>query len=61
MATNQAPTKKGREAAAGLRRSATKEERKVEAQTGHDMAKGEKRFEQLSKSSDGRSAGTKQK
>lgn len=61
MAITQAPTPKGKEAAKGLRQAAAKEERKVEAKTGHDFKKGEKRFEERSKSSDGKSAGAKQK
>lgn len=61
MATTQAPTPKGKAAAKGLRQATAREERKVEAQTGHELKKGEKRFEERSKSSDGKSAGTKQK
>ncbi|WP_439502324.1 hypothetical protein [Aminobacter ciceronei] len=55
MAITQAPTAKGKEAARGLRKAAAREERKVEARTG------EKRFEERAKSSDGKSAGSKQK
>ncbi|MCO5065191.1 MAG: hypothetical protein M9924_12360 [Rhizobiaceae bacterium] len=51
----------GKSAAAGLKRSAKKEERKVEGETGRPLKKGEKRFEERSKSSDGKSAGTKQR
>jgi len=61
MGVEQAPTKKGKAAAQGLKRSTAKEERKVEAKTGKDLPKGEKRFEERSKSSDGKSAGTKQR
>ncbi|AWC23064.1 hypothetical protein WHT83_21110 [Aminobacter sp. P9b] len=61
MAITQAPTPKGKAAAKGLRQAAAREERKVEAKTGQDFKKGEKRFEERSKSSDGKSAGTKQK
>lgn len=61
MGIEQAPTEKGKEAARGLRKSAAKEERKVEARTGHELKKGEDRFEERSKSSDGRSAGAKQR
>ncbi|ODT05817.1 MAG: hypothetical protein ABS58_14155 [Mesorhizobium sp. SCN 65-20] len=61
MAVAQAPTAKGKAAAAGLRKAAAKEERKVEAKTGRDFPKGDKRFEERSRSSDGKSAGTKQK
>jgi len=61
MAIGKAPTVKGKEAAKGLRRAAANEEKKVEAKTGGDLKKGEKRFEERSRSSDGKSAGTKQK
>lgn len=61
MGTTNAPTEKGKQAAAGLKRASAKEERKVEAETGRDLKKGEKRFEERSKSSDGKSAGAKQR
>ncbi|APG84963.1 MULTISPECIES: hypothetical protein [Sinorhizobium] len=61
MGVEQAPTAKGKKAASGLHKSAAKEEKKVEAQKGSDLAKGADRFEERSKSSDGKSAGTKQK
>jgi len=61
MATNNAPTEKGRQASEGLKQAAKQEERKVEAETGRDLKKGEERFEERSRSSDGKSAGTKQK
>ena len=60
MGIEQAPTPKGKEAAKGLRKAAAREEKKVEAETGHDLKKGEERFEERSKSSDGKSAGSKQ-
>ncbi|MDI6027085.1 hypothetical protein QBK99_12890 [Corticibacterium sp. UT-5YL-CI-8] len=60
MGVEQAPTAKGKQAAEGLKQETLKEERKVEAETGHDLKKGEKRFEERSKSSDGKSAGAKQ-
>lgn len=60
MGIEQAPTPKGKEAAKGLRKAAAQEEKKVEAETGHDLKKGEERFEERSKSSDGKSAGSKQ-
>jgi hypothetical protein len=60
MGIEQATTSKGREAARGLRKNAAKEEKKVEAQKGSDLAKGADRFEERSKSSDGKSAGKKQ-
>lgn len=59
--TGKTHTAAGKAAAAGLKRSTKKEERKVEAETGKPLKKGEKRFEERSKSSDGKSAGTKQR
>jgi hypothetical protein len=61
MGVNQAPTAKGRAAAAGLKQAAEKDEKKTEARKGSDLAKGAKRFEERSKSSDGKSAGDKQR
>ena len=61
MGVEQAPTAKGRAAAKGLRKAAAQEEKKVEAETGKDLLKGEKRFEERSRSSDGKSAESKQK
>ncbi|NGN41189.1 hypothetical protein G6N74_08945 [Mesorhizobium sp. CGMCC 1.15528] len=61
MGVKEAPTAKGKAAAKGLKQATAKEERKVEAKTGRDLKKGEKRFEERSRSSDGKSAGTKQK
>ncbi|ESX49300.1 hypothetical protein X762_13850 [Mesorhizobium sp. LSHC426A00] len=55
------PTAKGKQAAEGLRQAAAKDERKTEVETGHALKKGAARFEERSKSSDGKSAGTKQK
>ncbi len=60
MGIEQAPTGKGKASAKGLREAAAKNERKTEAETGKPLKKGEKRFEERSKSSDGKSAGTKQ-
>ena len=60
MGIEQAPTAKGREAARGLRKATAKEERKVEARKGSELKKGEKRFEERSRSSDCKSAGAKQ-
>ncbi len=60
MGIEQATTSKGRDAARGLRENAAKEEKTVEAQKGSDLAKGADRFEERSKSSDGKSAGKKQ-
>ncbi len=61
MGVKEAPTAKGKAAAKGLKQATAKEERKVEAKTGSELKKGEKRFEERSRSSDGKSAGTKQK
>ena len=49
-----ADKKDGREAAAGLKREARKEERKVEAQKGSGLKKGAERFEERAMSSDRR-------
>ena len=54
-------SKAGERAAEGLRQAASKEEAKNESKMGHDLAKGADRFEERSKSSDGKSAGEKQK
>ena len=54
MAVENAPTKKGKQAAGGLRKAARKEERKVEAQKGSDLRKGAERFEERAMSSDRR-------
>lgn len=61
MGVEQAPTAKGKQAAKGLKQAAAADERKTEKRMGADLAKGAKRFEERSKSSDGKSAGTKQK
>ncbi|MGJ7040439.1 hypothetical protein [Shinella sp. BE166] len=61
MAIENAPTDKGKEGARGLHKATRAEERKVEAEKGSDLAKGADRFEERSKSSDGKSAGEKQK
>jgi len=53
-------SKAGEQAAEGLRRATAKEEAKNESKTGHDLAKGPDRFEERSKSSDGKSAKEKQ-
>jgi hypothetical protein len=54
-------SKAGERAAEGLREATAKDEAKNESKTGHDLAKGADRFEERSKSSDGRSAKEKQK
>jgi hypothetical protein len=60
MSTEQAPTPAGRTAAKGLEKAARDDERKTETRKGSDLKKGKDRFEERSKSSDGRSAGEKQ-
>jgi hypothetical protein len=54
-------SKAGERAAEGLREATAKEEAKNESKMGHDLAKGADRFEERSKSSDGKSAEEKQK
>lgn len=61
MAIENAPADKGKEGARGLHKAARAEERKTEAEKGSDLAKGADRFEEQSKSSDGKSAGEKQR
>jgi hypothetical protein len=61
MGVEQAPGEKGKAAAEGLERAAARDERKTEAETGHDLKKGAGRFEERAKSSDGKSAGAKQR
>ncbi len=61
MGIENAETKTGKEAAKGLQSSAAAEERKTESAKGSDLAKGADRVEERSKSSDGKSAGTKQR
>jgi hypothetical protein len=54
-------SKAGKRAAEGLREATAEEEAKNESKMGHDLAKGADRFEERSKSSDGKSAQEKQK
>ena len=54
-------SKAGERAAAGLREATAKDEAKNESKMGHDLAKGADRFEERSKSFDGKSAEEKQK
>ncbi|MCA1491803.1 hypothetical protein [Sinorhizobium alkalisoli] len=61
MGVRNAPTEKGKQAARGLRDSAAQEEKETEARKGSDLAKGADRFDERSRSSDGRSAAAKQK
>lgn len=61
MAIENAPTEDGKEGARGLHRAARADERKIEGEKGSDLSKGADRFEERSKSSDGKSAGDKQR
>ena len=61
MGASQATTAKGKAAAKSLLKNARKEEAKVEAKTGKDIPKGEKRVIERSKASDGKGPGVKQK
>ncbi len=61
MGVEQAPSAKGKQSARGLKQATAKEERRTEAETGHPLKKGAARFEERSKSSDGKSAGAKQR
>jgi hypothetical protein len=61
MGVKQAPTAKGRESAQGLKQASKAEERKVEAEKGSQLKKGAARFDERSRSSDGKGAGAKQR
>lgn len=61
MAIENAPTEKGKDGARGLHKATRAEERKVEAEKGSDLAKSADRFDERSRSSDGQSAGEKQR
>lgn len=61
MKQKSSETSRGKEAGEGLLKSAHEDERKTEARKGSDLAKGPERFEERSKSSDGKSAGSKQR
>ena len=61
MGIKVAPTAKGKQAAAGLKEAAAKDERNTEARKGSDLKKGASRFDERSRSSDGKSAASKQK
>ncbi|TIV95404.1 MAG: hypothetical protein E5V85_21000, partial [Mesorhizobium sp.] len=49
MGVEQAPTKKGKESAKGLRQASARDERKTDAETGRPLKKGAARFEERSK------------
>ncbi|WP_429133440.1 hypothetical protein [Ensifer sp. 4252] len=61
MSKAKGSTPQGDASAKGLKESTEKEERRIERQKGSPLAKGAARVEERSKSSDGRSAGDKQK
>ena len=60
MGINNAPTPQGKESAKGLRQATSGEERKIEVAQGSPLKKGAKRFDERARSSDGKSAGSKQ-
>lgn len=61
MKNERKSSKAGERAAEGLREATANDEAKNESKTRHDLAKGADRFEERSKSSDGKSAQEKQK
>ncbi|HEV7435702.1 MAG TPA: hypothetical protein VGO22_12635 [Pseudorhizobium sp.] len=61
MGTERAPTPKGKESSQGLEESSSGEEQRVEKQKGSDLAKSADRVEERSRSSDGKSPGSKQR
>ena len=61
MSVKNAPTSDGKSAARSLLKETSKREEAVEVDTGHAFKKGAVRFDERSKSSDGKSAGEKQK
>jgi hypothetical protein len=60
MGIEQAPTEAGKESARDLHQATSAEEAKVEREKGNDLRKGADRFDERSRSSDGKSAGGKQ-
>ena len=61
MNNERKSSKAGERAAESLREATANEEAKNESKSGHDLAKGADRFEERSRSSDGKSAQEKQK
>ena len=61
MGIKDAPTTQGKQASEGLHEAAARDEQKTEAEMGKDLKKGAERFEERAKSSDGKSAGDKQR
>ena len=60
MGTENAPGGKGKQASKGLHDSARAEEHKVEAEKGSHLKKGEERFDERARSSDGKGVEEKQ-
>jgi hypothetical protein len=60
MSMKNATTAAGKSAASALMKETRKEEKQVEEETGRPLKKGAARVEERSRSSDGKSAGTKQ-
>jgi len=61
MGVKEAPTAKGRQAAAALEKAAAKDEKKTERAMGKDLARGAQRFEERAGSADGKGVGAKRK
>ena len=61
MTVKNAPTAEGKTAAKALLRETHQEEVSVETETGRPLQKGAARFDERSRSSDGKGAGAKQK
>ncbi len=61
MDVERGSAEKGEQAAEGLRKAAAEDEAKNERNVGHDLPKSADRFDERSKSSDGKSAAAKQK
>ncbi len=60
MGIENAPSDKGKKASKGLHESTRVEEHKVEVEKGSHLKKGEERFEERSRSSDGKGVIEKQ-
>lgn len=61
MGVEREASKKGQQAAEGLREAVARDEKKNERNMGHELAKGADRFDERSRSSDAKSAAAKQK
>ena len=60
MKNVKSPAEKAKQSSDGLMKNTAREERKTEAAKGSPQKKGASRFEERSRSSDGKSAGEKQ-